>query len=166
ALLEDRQQLGLESLGQEARLVEEERATVRGLEETGLGLPGIGEGAALEPEELGLEEGLRDRGAVHVDERTRGPGPAPMDCPRDQPLAGSGLALDEDRGESRGGGRMLEQPVDRFPDGANAGALADQLRQARHVAGILLCWTLLVSKIAVEIPSPPPPNRQNTSITI
>ena len=52
------------------------RAAVGGLEEPRLGLARVRERAALEAEQLRLEQGLGDRGAVDVDERPAGRGPA------------------------------------------------------------------------------------------
>jgi hypothetical protein len=70
-VLEDLQELGLDTLRQETHLVEEEGALVGRLEEARFGLAGIGEGAALEAEQLGLEQGLGDRGAVDLHQRPR-----------------------------------------------------------------------------------------------
>jgi len=97
ALLERLQELGLERLGQEPDLVEEDRAAVRGLEEARLGAPRVGEGAALVAEHLGFEQGLGDRRAVDVHEGPIRARPGPMDHPGEQPLARAGLALDQDR---------------------------------------------------------------------
>ena len=55
---------------QKTDFVEEQRAAVRGLEESGLGLARIGERAALIAEELCFEQCLGDGGAVDGDERT------------------------------------------------------------------------------------------------
>ena len=71
ALLQHREQLGLEPIGQEADLVQEQRAPVGGLEQPSLRLAGVREGAPLEPEHLRLEQGLGNRRAVDVDEGSR-----------------------------------------------------------------------------------------------
>ena len=54
-LLDDLEQLGLENLRQEPNLVQEDGASMRGLEQAGLRASGVGEGAAFVAEELGLE---------------------------------------------------------------------------------------------------------------
>src|SRR5262249_60796614 len=74
-ILEDLQQLPLHADRQEADLVQEQRATVGGLEEPGLRLLCSGEGPALEAEELRLEKRLGDRRAVDLDERCGRPWP-------------------------------------------------------------------------------------------
>jgi hypothetical protein len=55
ALLQHRQELGLEPVRQKADLVEKQRAAVGGLKEASLRLPRVGEGAPLESEHLRLE---------------------------------------------------------------------------------------------------------------
>src|SRR5262249_49146602 len=100
ALLEHLEQLGLQRLGQETDLVEEDRAAMRGLEEPGLGASRVGVRAALVAEQLGFQEGLRNRGAVDVDERPRGSGAGSVQQTGQEPLAGAGVALDQDRGRT------------------------------------------------------------------
>jgi hypothetical protein len=95
AVLDRREELALERLGQEADLVQEKRAAVGGREEPGLPLIGVGEGAPLEPEHLGLQQGLRNGGAVDSHEPPARAGTGPMEDRREQPLAGAGLALDQ-----------------------------------------------------------------------
>jgi hypothetical protein len=68
AILKDGQKLGLEALGQQPDLVEEEGAPVCSLEQARLGLPRIGEGAPLEPEQLGFEKRFGDGRTVNGDE--------------------------------------------------------------------------------------------------
>ena len=63
--------------------------------------------AALVAEELGLEQILRDRRGVDRDERLGGARAVPMQCARDQFLAGARFAGDEHRGVG------LRQPADR-----------------------------------------------------
>ena len=104
-VLEDLEELGLQGLGEEGDLVEEEDAAVGGLEEAGLGAAGIGEGAALEAEELGFEQGVGDGGAVDVDEGAVVAGAGVVDEAGDQALAGAGLAVEEDGGEAAAGSR-------------------------------------------------------------
>ena len=96
-LLEHLEELGLQRLGQEPDLVEEDRPAVRGLEEARLRAPRVRERAALEAEHLGLEEGLGDRRAVDVHERPVRARARAMDHPGQEPLAGSGLPFDQDR---------------------------------------------------------------------
>ena len=96
-LLDHRQELGLHGLGEQADLIEEEHAAVRGLKETGLGLTRIREGPAFEAEELGFEECLRNSGAVDVHEGRQAADAVTMKHVGGQPLAGAGFALEEDR---------------------------------------------------------------------
>mgnify|MGYP003694660065 CR=1 FL=1 len=68
----------------------------------------IGEGPALVPEQLRLEQGLGDGGAVDVDERTAATRSGLVDGPGEEPLAGAGLAEDQDGRQParrRSGGR-------------------------------------------------------------
>ena len=109
AVLEDGEELGLDRFGQQADLVEEERAPVRGVKEAGLGVAGVGEGAPLVAEQLGFEQRLRDRRTVDVHKGAAPPGPHAMHEPGDEPLAGAGLALDEDRGEAPARRLALQQ---------------------------------------------------------
>jgi hypothetical protein len=96
-LLDHPQQLGLHRQGHLADLVEEERSPRRGLEETALVLHGSRERALAVSEELALEERLRQRGAVHRDERVVRPRACRVDSARDELLAGARLALDQHR---------------------------------------------------------------------
>jgi len=68
-LLQDAQQLCLQSERQLADFVEENRPAVGGLEESSLVHARPGECAAHVPEQLGLEQRLWNRGAVDADER-------------------------------------------------------------------------------------------------
>ena len=131
ALVDDLEELGLERVGQERDLVEEDRAAARGLKEAGLRLARVGEGAALEAEQLRFEQSLRDRRAVHVDERALAR-PGAVDHARHQRLSGSGLALQQDRGEPARRRRPLEDLTDTLPHGDHRGALAEQIRGRVH----------------------------------
>ena len=93
-VLQDCEQFGLEALGQEPDLVEEECAPVGGLEQASLGLVSIGESAPLEAEQLGLEERLGNGGAVDADERPGRPGPRFMNGLGEQALARPRLTED------------------------------------------------------------------------
>src|SRR5262249_24447355 len=126
-LLDDREELALQALGQEADLVEEEQAVMRGLEEPRLGLAGVGEGAPLEAEQLRLQEALRDRSAVDVDERAGTPGPDPVEQAGGEALARPGLARDETRRHAPRGARALDQPHHGVPHSPDAGTLAEQI---------------------------------------
>ena len=132
AVLQHLEELGLQRLRQQPDLVEEDRAAVGGLEEPGLRAPRVREGAPLEAEHLGLEQGLGDRRAVHVHERPIGARAGPVDHPREEALAGAGLALDEDRRQPPGLGGALEEPGDLLADGADARALAQEVAQGLH----------------------------------
>ena len=132
-LLEDLQELRLERERQEADLVQEDGATVGDLEESGLGLARVGERAALEAEQLGLDQGLRDGGAVDVHERRAGAAARPVDGRGQQPLAGSGLAENQDRRQSAAGSRRRsEEPTDLLADRDDGWALAQELPQSGH----------------------------------
>ena len=135
ALLDHLQELGLQSLGHEPDLVEEDRAAVRGLEQAGLGLAGVGERALLEAEELRLEQGLGDGGAVDVDEGTARARPVPVHQLGQETLARAGLAQDEDRGQpARGLALVPEQPADLLAHAGDPGTVAQEPRQGRHRA--------------------------------
>ena len=97
-LLDRGEELGLGRLGQEPDLVEEEGASGGGLKEPRLGASRVRERARLEAEELGLDEVLGERGAVDRLERPGHARAGVVDGPREQALAGSRLALEENRG--------------------------------------------------------------------
>jgi len=58
--LEHGQELALQGERQQADLIEEDRAAVRGLEQTRLRMPRVGERAALVTEQLRLEQRIGD----------------------------------------------------------------------------------------------------------
>jgi len=124
-LLDDGEELGLGRFGQQADLVEEERAPVRGLKEARFGAPGVGEGAPLEAEQLGFEQRLRDRRAVDVHKGAAPPGPPAMHEPGDEALAGAGFALDQNRGEPPTRRLALQQSAQFFPDDVDGRALTE-----------------------------------------
>ena len=95
ALLQHAQQLRLQRRAHRADLVEEDRAAVGQRELALLGRGRAREGAAHVAEELGLEQRLGNRRAVDLDERHVALRAAVVDGPRDQLLAGAGLAGDE-----------------------------------------------------------------------
>src|SRR5262249_58452209 len=78
-------------------LVQEERPAVRLREEAALLLDRAGERAALVPEELRFEKRLGQRAAVDRDELLLLADRGVVDRPRDQLLARSALARQEDR---------------------------------------------------------------------
>ena len=100
-LLEHAQQLHLRRQRHVADLVEEQRARVRELEAPDATLGRAGERALLVAEQLALEQRLRQRPAVHGDERLVAPRTEPMDRARDELLARAALALDEHRARHR-----------------------------------------------------------------
>ena len=81
-----------------ADLVEKQRAAVGLLEQAALLRLGVGEGAALVAEQLALQQVLRNRRAVHLDERPFATaGRVAPDQVGDQLLAGARLALHQHR---------------------------------------------------------------------
>jgi hypothetical protein len=101
-LLEGAEQLRLEAEGHLSDLVEEEGAAVGRLKATHALLRRARVGATAVTEELALHEGLGDGGTVHRDEGARSASARAVDGPRDQLLAGPGLAMDEDGAVARG----------------------------------------------------------------
>ena len=85
-----------------ADFVEENGAGVGLLEATDPPRVGAGKGAFLVPEEFALQQGLRNRRAVHRDERLLGAIAVLIDRPGDQFFPGAGLPADE-HGHGRGG---------------------------------------------------------------
>jgi len=128
-VLESREELGLNGLGQERDLVEEEDAPVGGVEEAGLGVAGIGEGAADEAEELGLEKGQGEGGTVDVDEGGVGAGAEAMQQPGDEALAGAGVALEEDRGEAVAGAGAVEEAAQGVANRRDGRTLAEEFSE-------------------------------------
>jgi hypothetical protein len=82
-------------------LVQKKRAAVRRLHEPELALARIGEGTPLVAEQLGLEKVRRDGRAVQLDEGVLAARSVEMYGPRNEFLAGSGLAGNQDRRRSR-----------------------------------------------------------------
>ncbi len=132
ARLDHGQQLGLQRLRQQADLVEEDGALVRGLEEAGFRASRVGEGAPLVAEQLRLEQRLRDRRAVQRDERARRARAGPVEHARHEPLAASGFPFEQDRGRSAPGERAREQTTDGVPDRLDRRALAEELAERVH----------------------------------
>jgi hypothetical protein len=132
AVLERREELGLERLREEADLVEEERAAVRELEASRLRVLRVGEGAPLDAEQLGLEQGLGDRRAVDVDEGLARAGARPVQDTDQQALAGAGLPLDQDRRQASPIGLAPKQSLRLLAESDHPRALPDQLVQRGH----------------------------------
>ena len=137
ALLERREELGLERRGEQADLVEEQRAAMRELKEAGLGLARVGERALLVAEQLGFEQAFGDRGAVDVDERLAGAGPRAMDGPGEEALARAGLPENQERRGTGGDGGGADELLHLAAQGNHGGAVTDQLRERVHDAPIL-----------------------------
>jgi hypothetical protein len=148
SVLEDLQELRLDTLWQQADLVEEEEAAVGGLEKTRLGLARVGEGPPLEAEQLGLEQGLRDRSAVHLDERPRRPRAGPVKGSDQEALARPRLAQDQQGRQSAPFGPMREQPPNRLSDGLDLRALPEQLAEEGHASALfsLICKVAPLSR--------------------
>src|SRR5581483_8533790 len=111
-LLQHPQHLRLRLEAHVADLVEEQRAAVRELE---FSLPLIdraGERALAMTEELRLDQLLRNRRAVHIDERLLRAMREPVQCARDDLLAAAVLACDEDAAvrRSRAANLLIELP--------------------------------------------------------
>ncbi len=132
AVLQDLQELGLEAVGQERHLVEEERAAVGRLEQPGLRLARVRECPALEAEQLGLEQGLGEGGAVDGDERLLRAGPLLVEHACEQTLAHPGLPLDEQRRQPPPIGGVLEQPSGTLPERDDAGRVAEERGKRAH----------------------------------
>ncbi len=125
--------------GQVADFVEEERAAVGPLEPAAAALDRPGERPALVAEELRVDQFRRDRAAVDPVERAAAAGRAIMDRPRDQLLAGPGLAEDQDGGVAAGDQfhPLHHRPKPRLDaDDRLADLLPSQLSQQRAFVGL------------------------------
>src|SRR5688572_15957692 len=123
------EQLGLGARRQVSHLVEKQRTAIGLFNQSRAIVNGPAERSARVPKELRLEEVIGEGGAVDVAET-----PAPawaqlMDCPRDELLANTALAFDED-GERRRG-----RPDDGSADLADRRADAHELRDGRSGLG-------------------------------
>src|SRR5213594_370725 len=126
ALLEHAQELHLELGPQCADLVEEHGAPLRQLELPQLPPVGAGERALLVAEQIGLDERLGDGGRVDGDEGPVTPRALMVDGPRDQLLAGSALAGDQDGG--RRPGDLRDQAVELLDRGMPTDDLVEDVR--------------------------------------
>jgi hypothetical protein len=113
------QQLGLGRESQRADFVEEDRAAIALLELAAPLLRGAEKGAALVAEQLAFQQRLRDRSAVHRQERALGPLAVLVHGARDQFLAGAALADQQDVGVAGG------DAADELADLLHRGAAAD-----------------------------------------
>src|SRR5439155_11397954 len=95
SFLQDTQELRLRGEGQVDDLIEEKASAFCQLELPLLSLMRPRERALLIAEELRLDQGVRYRTAVDRDKRLLASRTQVMDRPRDELLAGAGLALDE-----------------------------------------------------------------------
>src|SRR5262249_11768631 len=111
-----------------ADLVEEDRPAGRLLEEPALRLRGSRVGALLVAEQLRLDERLGKRGEVHGDEGALRARAVVVEGSRDEPLARSALAAEED-------GRLPARGArDRLVDVGHRPAAADDRRGTQRVA--------------------------------
>ena len=144
--LQDAQELGLQRQRQLADLVEEQRAGVRGREQTLAIARRVGERAAHVTEQLVLEQRLGDRGAVDDDERRVVARRRVVDRARDQLLAGAALAEDRDGHVGR---RDHRDPVVE---------LLDPRPRADH--DVALARPALVDALAAPVARAPDPERE------
>src|SRR5208282_287620 len=100
ALLDDAQELDLSRGREIADLIEEESATLGGLEVAGLRAIGAGKSASMVAEELGFDDIFRERATIDGNERHRPAVALLVHCSRDEFLAGPGFPGDKD-GEIR-----------------------------------------------------------------
>jgi hypothetical protein len=110
--------------GQFADLVQEQRASVGGLDQSDAVACRAGERAFLVTEEFGLDQRFGNRGAVHTHQWFVGALARGVDSPGHQFLSGAGFAGDQHSG---GGGR---HPADTFLHHLHGGATADHARDA------------------------------------
>ena len=127
AFLQRAQQLGLQRQRHRRDFVDEERALVRQLEPADARLHGAGERALDVAEELGLGETLGNRRGVERDEMLIVARAVVVNRPRDQLLAGAGLALDQHRAVHR------RDELERREDAAHRRAAADDVVEAEAV---------------------------------
>ena len=123
ALLNDAQELGLRLERDVPNLVEENRALVGELEEPLLRIDRAGECALHVAEEVRLEQIRREVAGVDGDEGLVGAGRVLMQRSRDELLAGTALAVDQNRGAARR--RLHDQIEDLLHPRASADDLAE-----------------------------------------
>ncbi len=140
AFLEDPQQLGLKAGAHRSDLVEKDRAPVGQGKLAFLRRGRVGERAFEMAEELRFQQRLRNRRAVHLDERHLPLSTAIVDGSRDQLLPRAGLAGDQHR--AAGGRHQLDATdhlVDRAAvadDAVSVKVLADHRRRKRFTTTV------------------------------
>src|SRR5262249_15578181 len=132
SILDDLQELALRAIREQPDLIEKDRAAVRNREESDARLPGIRERSPLVAEQLGLEERIRDRGAVHVDERFRAPAAGLVQQLGEEPLARAGLSQQQHGRGTPSRGLAIEEAPDTRPEGGHPRAVSDELVEAIH----------------------------------
>ena len=111
ALLQHAQQLDLHGRRHIANFIEEQRAAIRGFEESRAVLRRARERAAGVSEELGLQQGLGYSGAIDREKRAGRPRRFIMNEARDALLAGAAFAGNQDRGiDLRDAPGQIERP--------------------------------------------------------
>ena len=98
AIREHTQQARLQFGWHVADFVEEQRATIRLLETPTPLCGGAGECTFFVPEQFRLEQIARDSRSVDGDKWCIAPRAVPMQCTRNEFLAGAGFAIDQHRG--------------------------------------------------------------------
>jgi hypothetical protein len=96
-ILHHPQQLDLQDLTHLTDFVEKQRAPVRGLKKADFVSYRAGKGPLLISEHFRLQQAIRQRSAIHRNERLVPTRPIRMDCPRNQLLAGPAFPLQEHR---------------------------------------------------------------------
>ena len=119
AVLQDPQQADLGGQRQLGQFVQQQGAAVGPFEPALPSLDRAGERALLVPEELRVDQFMRDRAAVHADERPLRTRRAVVDRPGNHLLARARLAENEHRHVG------LRDQLDAFHDGTQPGADAD-----------------------------------------
>jgi hypothetical protein len=126
-----RQELCLQIQRYRADLVEEERPAAGRFEEPAARGLGVGERTSLVSEELGLDERGRQRGAVDAHEGLVASSAVVVNALGHEPLAGSGLAVEQDgrRGAVQSAPADLLEDADEVLDG---GGVAEEPGPARR----------------------------------
>src|SRR5262249_5774769 len=115
-----------------ADFIKKYRSPVSQTESTDAPLSGSSERTLLVPKEFALDKGGGNRGAVHLDQRFHRTTAGPMNGARDEFLASSCLALNQNNG---GGGTNLENAVQHLLAGP---AASKDFSEIVEVADLLL----------------------------
>ncbi len=94
-LLQNPQQLALQTQSERANLVEKQGSTLRRFDVTGAGFMCVGKSALLMAKQFGLDQAFRKSGAVYADERLVPPGAAGDDGLSYQFFSGPALAANQ-----------------------------------------------------------------------